>query len=144
MARAILVAGAVAWLLGGTLGLALAAFGTGWLVTVLPPLAIGADALARAVGALSVGLLIVALAHAGALVGLRRGGAWGYGWAILLAGLLGFALATLGVAALTSAATQPASALAFIGSALAALGAGAAYGLAAVRLVIELRSRGRD
>lgn len=138
------MAGAVVWLLGATLGVALAAFGTDWLITLLPPLAIGADALARAVGALALGLLLVALAHAGALVGLRRGGAWGYGWAILLAGSLGFALVTLAIAGLTSAATQPASAAAFIGSAIAALGAGAAYGVAAARLVIELRSMGRD
>lgn len=141
MARTILLAGAVAWLIAAAAGLGLAAFGAGWLLGLLPPLAIEADALARAIGAFSVGLLVVGGAHLAVLAGLRSEARWSYSGAILLAAVLAAGLLSLAAAGLTSAVSQPATAAALIGSGLgAAVGAGA-YGLAAARLVGEMRAR---
>ncbi len=140
MARTILRAGAAAWLLAGAAGLALAAFGTTWLVGVLPPLAIGADALARAVGTFAVALLMVGGAHLAVLIGLRAAARWAASAGILLAVVLGTGLLTLAAAAITSAATQPEAALGLIGSAAAALLAATAYGVAGARMVGELRA----
>lgn len=141
MARTILLAGAVAWLIAAAAGLVLAAFGAGWLLGLLPPLAIEAEALARAIGAFAFGLLVVAGAHVTVLAGLRARARWSYSGAILLAAVLAAGLLSLAAASLTSAVSQPAAAAALIGSGfVAAMGAGA-YGLAAARLVGEMRVR---
>jgi len=141
MARTILLVGAVAWLVAAAAGLGVAAFGTQWLLGILPPLAIEADALARAVGAFSFGLLVVGGAHVAVLAGLRVEARWGYSGAVLLATALAAGLFSLAAASLTSAVSQPAAAAALIGSgSVAVLGAGA-YGLAAARLVGEMRVR---
>lgn len=140
MARTILRAGAALWLIAGAAGFALAAFGADWLVGVLPPLAIGTDALARAVGAFSFALLVVGAGHVAALAGLRAAAPWGYSAAILLAAVLAAALLSLAAAALTSAVTEPAGAAALLAWGAASVVAAAAYALAAARLVGELRS----
>lgn len=140
MARTILRLGAAAWLLAGVAGLGLASVGTQWLLGVLPPLAIGADALARAVGAISAAALIVGLVHVAVLAALRAA-RWGPSAGILLAAFLAATLLTLAAAAVTSAATQPEAAPALIGSGVVALVVAACYGLAGARLVGELRAR---
>lgn len=140
MARTILLCGAAAWLIAAAAGLGVAAFGTGWLLGILPPLAIGADALARAVGAFSFGLLVVGGAHVAVLAGLRAEARWSYSAAILLAAVMAAGLLSLGAAALTSALTQPAAAAALMGSGAGAVVAAGAYGLAGARLVREMRS----
>ena len=143
MARTILSVGAAVWLLAGAAGLALATLGTEWLLGVLPPLAIGADALARAVGAFSFGLLVIGAAHMVVLSGLRARARWSHSAAILLAGMLAAGLLTLAVSALTGAADQPASAPGLIAAALTGGALAAAYALATARLVAEMRtSRG--
>ena len=141
MARAILRAGAAVWLLAGAAGLALATLGSEWLLDVLPPLAIGADALARAVGAFSFGLLVVGAAHVVVLSGLRARARWGHDAGILLAAVLAAALVSLAAAGLTSAVSRPEAAGALIGSGIAALICAALYTLSGARLVGELRSR---
>ena len=141
MARTILRAGAAVWLLAGGAGLALATLGTEWLLDVLPPLAIGADALGRAVAAVSFGLLIVGAAHVVVLRGLRAGARWGHSAGILLAAVLAAALLSLAAAGVTSAVSRPEAAGALIGSGLAALACAALYTVCGARLVGELRSR---
>ena len=141
MARTILRAGAAVWLLSGAAGLALAILGADWLLSVLPPLAIGADALARAVGAFSFGLLVVGAAHVAVLSGLRGGSRWAPSAGILLAAVIAAALISLAAAGLTSAVSLPEAAAVLIGSGIAALLGAALYALAGARLVRELRSR---
>lgn len=141
MARTILRAGAAAWLLAGAAGLAVAILGAEWLLTVLPPLAIGADALARAVGAFSFGLVVVGAAHVAVLSGLRGGSRWARSAGILLAAVLAAALISLAAAGLTSAVSLPEAAALLIGSGIAALVGAALYTLAGGHLVGELRSR---
>ena len=140
MARSILRLGTAAWLLAGAAGLGIAAIGPGWLIGVLPPLAIGADALARAVGAISTAVLMVGVVHVAVLAGLRTA-SWGHSAAILLAAFLATALLTLAAAAIVSAVTQPEAAPALIGSGVAALLVAACYGIAGARLVGEVRAR---
>ena len=53
-ARTILLCGAVLWLLAGIVGIGVASLGREWLLQILPPLAIGADALGGAVSAFSM------------------------------------------------------------------------------------------
>jgi hypothetical protein len=110
---------------------------------VLPPLAIGADALARAVGAFATGLLVIGLVHVAVLVGLRAGARWSYSGAVLLGAVLAAGLLSLGATAVTTAVTQPDAAAALIASACLAAGGGAAYALAAARLVGEMRTLAR-
>lgn len=141
MARTVLRAGAALWLIAGAAGLGLAALAAGWLLGVLPPLAIGADALARAVGAFSFGLLVVGLAHVAVLGGLRAHAGWSYSAGILLAAVLAAALLSLAAAGVTSAVARPEAAAALIGSGAAAVAGAAAYAVAGARLVTELRSR---
>lgn len=143
MARTILRLGAAAWLLAGAAGLALAAVGTQWLLGVLPPLAIGADALARAVAAISAAALMVGLLHVAVLAALRTA-RWAPSAGILLTGFLAATLLTLAAAAITSAVTRPEAAPALIGSGVAALVVAACYGLAGARLVGELKARPGD
>jgi hypothetical protein len=140
MARTILRVGAAAWVLAGAAGLALSVFGTEWLLALLPPLAIGADALARAVGTFALALVILGLLHLLALAGLRST-AWGASAGILLASFVGAALLTLFAAGVTSAVAQPESAPGLLGGALAALTAAAGYALAAADLVRAVRAR---
>jgi hypothetical protein len=140
MARTILRAGAIAWLLAGAAGLALAVVGAEWLLGILPPLAIGAEALARAVGAFSFALLVIGAAHLAVLRGLGAGTRWGLSAGILLAAVLAAGLLSLAAASLTSAVARPDAAAALVGSGAAVIVVSGAYTVAAARLVGELRS----
>lgn len=140
MARTVLGLGAAAWVLAGGAGVALSTIGTDWLLGVLPPLAIGADALARAAGTFALALVILGLVHLLVLASLRST-AWGASAGILLAGFVGAALVTLFAAAVTSAVAQPASALGLLGGGLAAFVAAVGYALAAADLVRAIRAR---
>ena len=143
MARTILGAAAVAWLLAAVTGLGLATLGAQWLLGVLPPLAIGADALGRAVGAFSIGLLVVGLAHVAVLAGLRAGARWSYSGAVLLSAVLAAGLLSLAATAITAAVTQPGAAAPLIAGGCAAVAWAGAYGLAGARLVAEMRTLAR-
>jgi hypothetical protein len=142
MARTILRIGAALWLVAGLAGIGVAAVGTDWLLGLLPPLAIGGEALARAVATLSVALAAVGLAHLGVLRGLSRG-PWGRSAAILLAAFLAAALLSLSAAAITSAVAQPEAAPALVAGCIAAVAAAAGYSLAVVDVVREMRDQAR-
>lgn len=143
MARTVLRVGSVVWLAAALVGFGAATVGAGWLPEVLPPLAIGADALARAAGTFSTGLLAVGIAHVASLAWLRGRQRAAYSAAILLAGVLSAAFVALAAAAVTAATTQPATAAALLAAALAAVLGAAGYGVAAAGLVVELRAEGR-
>lgn len=143
MARTVLRLGAATWLLAGALGVAVATLGTQWLLRILPPLAVGAEALARAVSAISVAAALLGLTHVLVLAGLGARAAWGYAAGILLAAVLAAALVSLAAAALTSAVTQPTAAAALVAGGLAAGAWACAYALCAARLVVEMRARER-
>ena len=140
MARALLLAAAVAWALGALATAFLAAFGVQRLEALLPPLAIDTEALRGAIVAVAVALALGAASHVAVLAGLRarRSRAWSAG--ILLAAVLSVTFVALAAAAATSAIATPASAVVLLiagaGAALGALG----YGIIAARLVAELRS----
>jgi hypothetical protein len=142
VARTILRIGAAVWILAGLAGIGVAALAVDWLIGLLPPLAIGPEALARAVATLSVALIAVGVAHVGALRGLRAA-RWGPSAAILLCAFLAVGLLSVSAAALTSAVSQPGAALPLVLGSLAALAAAAGYGLAVADLVRELRAGGR-
>lgn len=141
MARAILVAAAVGWILLGLGGIGLALVGTDAVRGVLPPLAIGADALSRTVAALAIAALVLGVTHAVIGVGLGRGTGWAASAGLLLCGVSIGGFVTLATAALTAGAAGsmvPAGALA---AAAGALLVAAGYGVAASSLVHRLRGR---
>ena len=140
MARANLLAGAVAWSLAFGIGLGVAVVGADALVAILPPLAIDTDAVRGAATAVAGVLAVGALAHVLVLAGMRgrRRRAWSA--AILLCALLLAVFVALGAAAFTSAATNPDSAGQLVIAGLAAMLIAVAYGLATARLVSEMRS----
>ncbi len=140
MARSILLAAAVAWLIAGAAAVAIAAFGTGWLQRILPPLAIDADAIRGAAITIAVGVIGVGLSHLAVLAGMRGGHRLAWSGGILLAGFLAAALFALAAAAATSAVAVPASAAAFVAVAIGTAVASAGYGLVAVLLIGERRS----
>ena len=110
------------------------------LKTWLPPLSIDEAALGGAILALGLGFLVVAAVHAAVLLGLRAGShvAWVAG--VLLTIGMGATLVALAAASATSAAATPDRALAFLGATLGAALAAAAYAVAAIELVGEMRS----
>lgn len=140
MARGILLAGSVAWLLAGLAGMAVAALAAEALEGMLPPLSIDTDALRGAVTAVGAGLLAVGLAHAVVLIGLRSGRRWGWSASILLAAVLAASLLALGAAAATSAVATPEMAGTLLGAAAAAALGAVCYALVVLRLVGERRS----
>ena len=140
MARLILVAGAIVWVVAALLGLALAAFGAGWLESILPPLSIDTDALRGAVTAVAAGLLAVGLAHVLVVIGVASQRRWGSTAGILLSAVLAATFVALGAAAGTSAVASPAQAPVLVGAAVAAAFGAAAYAVVVMRLVGERRS----
>jgi hypothetical protein len=141
VARAVLAVGAVLWLVAGVAAFLVAGFGGGWLLSILPPLTVGSDGLARAVAAIGVAVAAVGVAHVVALSALRRAVRWGYSFAVLLAALLAAALLSGAAAAMTVAAADPRAAAASVGTGVVASVAAAGYGVAAARLVGEMRAR---
>ncbi len=140
MARTILIAGAVAWLLAGIVGLGLAVMGTDWLRSRLPPLAIDVEALGGALTAMALGLIVLSGAHIAVVVGLRRERHWAASAGVLLASVLAAASFGLAVAAISSAAREAGYALPLIGAALVATLGTAGYALVAAQLARELGS----
>ena len=144
MARGILLAGTIGWLLAGIACLAVATFAGTRLEALLPPLAIDTDALRGTVVALGIGLLSVSLAHVVVLIGLGARRRWGSTSGSLLAALFAATLFAIAAAAAPSAAATPEYAAMFLaglaGAGVAALG----YALVVVRLVGARRSGSAD
>ncbi len=140
MARAILLAAAVAWVVLAAAAVILALAGVTWLLERLPPLTIDADAVRGATLTIAAAAGLVAAAHALVLVGLSRARRWGSTLAILLTSLLAVLLFALGVAAVTSVAADPSTAAWLLPSAACAGGAAASYSAALARLVADRRS----
>ena len=140
MARTILLVGTIAWLVGGVAGIAIAVFGIDRVMTLLPPLAIDADAVGGALLTVALVLIAIGAVHATVLVGLRRAKRWAGSAGALLGGVLAVACLALAAAALASA-TRDASLAAslFVAAAVAAVAA-IGYGLVAVGLARELTS----
>ena len=140
MARGVLLTGAIAWLLGGVAGLAIAAVGTERLEELLPPLSIDTDALRGAVTTVGAGLVLVGFGHVVVLRGLGSGKRWGSAAAILLSAVLAATFLALGASAATSAVATPEMAptlsVAAIGAGVAAL----AYAVVTLRLVSDRRA----
>ena len=140
MARTILIVGAVAWLLAGAASFVLAETGTGWLLSLLPPLAIDADAVGGALTALALTMVVTGTAHLFVVAGLRERRRWATSAGALLASVLAVACVALAAAAISSAVREPAYALPLLGAALVAGSAATGYVLAAVGLARELGS----
>jgi len=140
VARTILIAGAVAWLVAGIVGLGLAVVGRDWLRSLLPPLAIDVEALGGALTAMALGLIVLSGAHIAVVVGLRRERHWACSAGVLLASVLAAASFGLAAAAISSAAREAGYALPLIGSAMVATLGTAAYALVAAKLARQLGS----
>jgi hypothetical protein len=140
VARTVLAVGAVAWLIVGVAGIAIAVAGREWMIGILPPLAIDADALGGALAAMASALGLVGIAHLGVVVGLSRRWRSALSAGVLLASVLSAACLALAAAAISSAVREPTYVLGLVGAAAAAVVAAVAYGLAAVHLVRELRA----
>ena len=144
MARAILLAGAIAWSLGSMAAATTALIGVDALLRLLPPLAIDADAVRGALTAVAVGLGAAAVLHVALVAGLRRGGHRARSLAILLAAVLTALCVALAAAAFVSAAAEPASALPLVLAGIVAGLTAGAYAVASWSLVNELRSGSRS
>lgn len=140
MVRAILVMGAVIWLLAGGVGIVLARLGVDRLLAVLPPLSIDADAVGGALTAIAVALGLIGLAHVAVLIGLRRRGPFARTAGVLLSAVLSVACLALAAAAVASAVRDASSAAALLAGAGGAGVAAMVYAIAAVGLARELRS----
>ena len=140
MARTVLVIGAVAFLLAGAGTFALAAVGVQQLLSMLPPLAIDADAVGGALTALALTLVATGTGHLFVVAGLRYGRRWARSAGALLSSVLAVVFVGLAAAAISSAVRSPAYALALLAAAAAATCAAIGYTLAAVRLARELGS----
>lgn len=140
MARWTLAVAGVVWLLVGTAGVALALTGAERVLSLLPPLAIDADALGGAVTTIAIALIAIGGAHLAILLGLRGARRWPRSAGALLTGVLAVASLALGAAAVSSAVRHAEFALPLLGGASVATLAAAAYGGAAAGLVRELRA----
>ena len=140
MARGVLLIGAIAWLLGGVAGLAIAAVGTERLEELLPPLSIDTDALRGAVTAVGAGLAAVGIGHVVVLIGLGSGKRWGSAAAILLSAVLAATFVALGASAATSAVATPEMAPTLSAAANGAGVTALAYALVTLRLVSDRRA----
>jgi hypothetical protein len=141
MARTLLLAAAIVWLVAGVIGIGIGLLGAAGLQRLLPPLAIDAAALGGAVVAVGFGVLAVGLVHLAVLGALRAGQPRAWSAALLLAITMTTLMLALAAAAATSAATVPDRAPAFLAATAAGLLAALAYGLAARLLVVEVRAR---
>jgi hypothetical protein len=140
VARPLLVATGIAWLVAGIAALVLAALGTERLESLLPPLVIDTDALRGAIVTVGVGMLLVAALHGLVLVGLRAGSRMAETAAILMAGLIAAMLVGLAAASAAAAAADPSRTALFLVAALGAAGGAAAYAVIAGSLVAARRS----
>jgi hypothetical protein len=140
MARTVLLAATIVWLVTGIVGIGIGLLGSSGLQRLLPPLAIDLAALGGAVLAVAVGVLAVGVAHAVVVVGMRAGHAPARSAALLLSATLSALLLALAAASATSAVTVPDRAPSFLAACAAALVGAAAYGLVTVLLVAEVRA----
>ena len=140
MARLVLVIGAVAFLLAGAGTFALAAVGVEQLLSMLPPLAIDADAVGGALTALALAFVATGTAHLFIVAGLREGRRWAASAGALLAGVLAAAFVGLAAAAISSALRSPGYALPLVAGGAVATCVAIGYALVAVRLARELGS----
>lgn len=143
MAVAILLAGAVAWMVVGLAAVSVGTLASAWLHSQLPPLVIDAAALGGGVTALGIGLVLVGVTHGVVRAGLRRAYRWGAPAAVLLTGVMAAGLLALAAAGISSAFALPASALALSAAGALAGVASAAYAWCTVSLVRRI-GRGRD
>jgi hypothetical protein len=144
MARRIIVAGTVAWLVVAAVGVALASAWRQSLLALLPPLAIDADAVGGALTVISIGAFVIGAAHAAIWAGLASQKRWARSAGILLASVVCAGFLALAAAAAASAVRDTSLAMGLGGAALIACVAALSYGLAAARLVSELRSGSPD
>ena len=140
MARSILLAFAIAWLVAGAAGLGLAALGVEALERSLPPLAIDTDALRATVLAVAVAVLLIGAIHVLILLGMRARHRLAWTAGILFAGLLSATSLALSVASATSASVDAPRALAYVLAAIGALAGAACYALVVARLIREVRA----
>jgi hypothetical protein len=140
MARTLLLAATIAWLVAGVVGIGLGLLGAAGLQRILPPLAIDGAALGGAVVAVGFGVLAVGAAHAVVVIGLRAGHPAARSAALLLAATLCVLLLGLAAAAATSAATVQDRAPALLAGCAVALVGAAAYGLVTALFVKEVRA----
>ena len=141
MARTLLLAAAIVWLVGGAIGIGIGLLGAAGLQRMLPPLAIDLAALGGAVVAVGFGVLAIGIVHAAVVVALRTGQPFAGSAALLLAITMTTLMLVLAAAAATSAVTVPDRAPSFLVATAAALVAASAYGLVARLLVVEVRTR---
>jgi hypothetical protein len=144
MARSVLLAATIVWVIAGAVGIGIGLLGSTSLQRLLPPLAIDLAALGGAVVAVGFAVLAVGLVHALVLIGLRARHPAGRSAALLLSATLSALLLALAAASATSAVTVPDRAPVFVTACAAALVGVVAYGLVTVLLVAEVRdSRAR-
>ncbi len=144
MARAILLAGAIIWSLGGLAAGGIALIGVEMLLRLLPPLSIDADAVRGAITVVAVGLGVAGLVHVSVVAGLRTGRHRARSIAILLAAVFTALCVALAAAAFVSAAAEPSSAPALVSAGIGAGLTALAYAVATWLLVDELRAESRS
>ena len=140
MARTVLLAATIVWLVAGAVGIGIGLLGSTGLQRLLPPLSVDLAALGGAVVAVAAGVLAVGVAHAVVVLGLRAGHPAARSAALLLAATLSALFVALAAASATSAATVPDRVLPLLAACAAALVGAAAYGLVTVLLVAEVRA----
>ena len=141
MARTVLIIGAIAWLGAGGTAVVLGAAGTDLLLSLLPPLAIDADALGGALTAMALTLVAIGAAHLLVVAGLGRGRRWALSAGALLASVLAVVSVGLAATAAASSFRDTNYALPLAGAALVAALSATGYAIAAVRLARALGSR---
>ena len=140
MARTVLLAGMIVWLVAGMVGIGIGLMGSASLQRLLPDLTIDLPAIGGAVIALAIGLIIVGVVHGIVVLGLRAGVPSARSAALVLTGTLAILLVALAAASATSAVTIPDRAPSFLAACVAGVLAALAYGLATAQLVAEVRA----
>lgn len=140
MARTLLLAAAIVWLIAGAIGIGIGLMGAPGLQRILPPLVIDVAALGGAVVAVGFGVLAIGIVHVAVVVALRALQCFARSAALLLAITMTTLMLVLAAAAATSAVTVPDRALPFLIATAAALVAASVYGLVAGLLVVEVRT----
>jgi hypothetical protein len=140
VARAILLAGGLAWVLAAGMGLTAALIGIDAVEALLPPLAIESDALARTVAALAVGALLVGGVHLVVAAGLARNRPWATSAGVLLSAVSVAGFVALAAAAVTAGAAASLAAIAATATAIGSLLVAGAYAAVGVALARRLRS----
>jgi hypothetical protein len=141
MARALLLAATIVWLVAGAAGIVIGMVGATGIHRLVPEVTIDSAAIGGAAVAVAVGVLALGVAHGVVLAGLRAGHPFASSAALLLCATMATVLLALAVAAATTSVTAPAQGPSFLLAAVAALAGAVAYGVAAAQLVAEVRAR---